>query len=242
MSAKSNKIKLSERSHFVKSNPLKRRLHKHLNRRLMARYAQCSMLFIIMITIKTDFSFAQNLTNSFQTKQDISISPSFSSALGDFQLDIQARQQQMKRNKHILLGWGVANAASGIALYPTEYRDFGLMNASWGLINSGIALLAMRDGSTSGSSLSFAEMLRQEQQFNRIVALNAGLDVGYMIAGLWMMTEGNSSMVRQYGTSVLIQGAFLFVYDLWLMVESTRYLNRLTVVPAPGGLVLRVGL
>jgi len=87
---------------------------------------------------------------------------------------------------------------------------------------------------------TYAEMLRQEQQFNRIVALNTGLDVGYIIAGLWMMTEGRDSMVRQYGTSVVVQGAFLFAYDLWLTVESTRYLNRITIAPGLNGVSVRV--
>lgn len=154
--------------------------------------------------------------------------------------DYLDRQKQMKRNKHILLGWGAVNMASGLALYATDHRDFGVMNASWGAINAGIALLAMRDASQTGSVPSHAEMLREEQQFNRIVALNTGLDVGYMIAGLWMMTEGRDSMVRQYGTSILVQGAFLFAYDLWLTVESTRYLNRLTLSPTLNGVSVTV--
>jgi len=150
------------------------------------------------------------------------------------------RQLQMRRNKHILLGWGAANVASGLALYATDYRDFGVMNASWGAINAGIALLAMRGATDSDTTPSYAEMLREEQQFNRIVALNTGLDVGYMIAGLWMMTDGRDSMVRQYGTSIVVQGAFLFAYDLWLTVESTRYLNRLTIAPTLNGVSVRL--
>ena len=150
------------------------------------------------------------------------------------------RQLQMRRNKHILLGWGAANVASGLALYATDYRDFGVMNASWGAINAGIALLAMRGATDPDTAPSYADMLREEQQFNRIVALNTGLDVGYMIAGLWMMTDGRDSMVRQYGTSIVVQGAFLFAYDLWLTVESTRYLNRLTIAPTLNGVSVRL--
>lgn len=155
----------------------------------------------------------------------------------------EQRQQQMQRNKYILLGWGTANMVSGVALLGSEYRDFGVMNASWGAINTGIALLALRSARQAGNAApSHGEMLRDEQQFNRIVALNTGLDVAYMVAGLAMMREGQSSMIRQYGTSVLVQGAFLFVYDLFLMVESTRYLNRITVAPNDIGLAWRIDL
>ncbi|MCC5927368.1 MAG: hypothetical protein JJU41_12495 [Bacteroidetes bacterium] len=153
------------------------------------------------------------------------------------------RQQQMKRNKYVLLGWGAANMLSGALLIGSDYQDFGVMNASWGAINTGIAIFALRDSrSRADSAPSHWQMLRDEQQFNRIVALNTGLDVGYMIAGLAMMQEGNSSMIRQYGTSVLVQGAFLFAYDLFLMVESTRYLNRITVEPSPMGIGIRIDI
>jgi hypothetical protein len=165
---------------------------------------------------------------------------SLSAAPDDLMQEYLLRQHQMRRNKHILLGWGAVNVASGIALYTSDYRDFGVMNASWGAINAGIALLAMRDSGANGTMPTYAEMLRQELQFNRIVALNTGLDVGYIIAGLWMMTEGRDSMIRQYGTSVVVQGAFLFAYDLWLTVESTRYLNRLTIAPGLNGVSVRV--
>ena len=153
------------------------------------------------------------------------------------------RQQQMQRNKYILLGWGIANMVSGAAMLGTEYRDFGVMNASWGAINTGIALFALRGASQNyPDEYTHWDILREEQQFNRIVALNTGLDVGYMIAGYAMMREGRDSMIRQYGTSVLVQGAFLFVYDLFLMVESTRYLNRITVEPSSMGVALRIAL
>jgi len=155
----------------------------------------------------------------------------------------EQRQQQMERNKYILLGWGVANMISGAAMLGTENRDFGVMNASWGAINTGIALFALRSASQKyPNEYSHWDILRDEQQFNRIVALNTGLDVGYMIAGYAMMREGRDTMIRQYGTSVLVQGAFLFVYDLFLMVESTRYLNRISVEPFSMGMTLRLAL
>ena len=132
------------------------------------------------------------------------------------------RQLQMRRNKHILLGWGAANVASGLALYATDYRDFGVMNASWGAINAGIALLAMRGATDSDTTPSYAEMLREEQQFNRIVALNTGLDVGYMIAGLWMMTDGAGLHgADNTGRPSWCRAPFCLPYDLWLTVEST---------------------
>lgn len=144
----------------------------------------------------------------------------------------EQRELQNERNKKILLGWGVANMVSGIALYGTDYRDIGVMNASWGLINASIAILAMRNAeSFNRDDHSLSDLLQAEQKFNRIVALNTGLDVAYVTAGLAMTKYGNGSMIRQYGTSVMIQGTFLFLYDLFLLRESSKYLNQISLYP-----------
>lgn len=153
----------------------------------------------------------------------------------------EQRYEQMNRNKRILLGWGLANVATGAALFGSDLRDFGVMNASWGLINTGIAWYAMRTTPRfSPSRHGHVDLLKHEQRFNRIVALNTGLDAGYMVAGMFMMYSGSNAQIRQYGTSVLIQGAFLFAYDLFLMIESGRYLDRITVLTAPTGAMVRL--
>ncbi len=144
----------------------------------------------------------------------------------------EQRVIQNDRNKNILLGWGAANVVSGIALYNSDYRDFGLMNASWGAINMGIAIMAKRNAQRfNPDTHSISDIISEELRFNRIVALNTGLDVGYMGAGWAMMHFGEDSITRQFGTSVLIQGAFLFAYDLFLLIESSRYLNELIIFP-----------
>lgn len=55
----------------------------------------------------------------------------------------------------------------------------------------------------------------------KILLFNAGLDVGYMLGGVYLLERGkrevkNAERLRGFGRSILLQGAFLFVFDLSL--------------------------
>jgi hypothetical protein len=66
--------------------------------------------------------------------------------------------------------------------------------------------------------LNFAESIREHESIRRILLFNAGLDVGYMATGLYLRERANraenSERLRGYGNSLLLQGAFLFTFDL----------------------------
>jgi hypothetical protein len=70
--------------------------------------------------------------------------------------------------------------------------------------------------------------MNAQQKLQRIFLLNAGLDVGYIMAGAWMHERAgnvtkNSDRLRGFGRSIALQGAFLFVFDL----GAYFYHNRL---------------
>ncbi|MFO8029242.1 MAG: hypothetical protein R6U28_05235 [Cyclonatronaceae bacterium] len=137
------------------------------------------------------------------------------------------RERFERRAMTTLMAWGAANTAAGTALLFTDWNDGGLMTLSWGAINAGIAFFSLRglnrlDPGNSGLD----EFLRREQRFQRIVAVNAGLNVSYITAGLMMGQYGNQSRTRQFGTAVAVQGAFLLAFDSYLLYRSTRYLDR----------------
>jgi hypothetical protein len=128
----------------------------------------------------------------------------------------------------VLLGWGLANMAAGSALAAASpgYRDFGYMTAGWGLVNAGIAAFSLASGPPfDPHSVTLAEYLRDEQLFNRILAVNSGLNVAYMGVGASMARWGNSSRIRQFGSAIVVQGAFLMVFDAILLWHSTMRLN-----------------
>ncbi|MCH8556246.1 MAG: hypothetical protein LAT84_00430 [Balneolia bacterium] len=133
----------------------------------------------------------------------------------------------------ILLGWGALNVLAGSALaLGEEYRDFGIMTAGWGAVNAGIATFALFGSDVYTTSTSFETVLRDEQLFNRILAINTGLNAGYMGVGFTMNYLGNSSRTRQFGTAVMAQGAFLMAFDLWLLTSSNSRLRELAVLPS----------
>ena len=149
------------------------------------------------------------------------------------------RLEQERRAMLILLGWGAANIIAGGTLAAKEpYRDFGLMTSGWGLVNAGIAGFALLGGDVYTASTSYETVLRDEQLFNRILAINTGLNAGYMGVGFTMNYLGSTSRTRQFGTAVMAQGAFLMAFDLWLLTSSTSRLGELAAIP----LTLQVNL
>jgi hypothetical protein len=137
------------------------------------------------------------------------------------------RERFERRAMTALLGWGAANTAAGTALLFTDWHDAGLMTFSWGAINAGIALLAIRGRNLlDPADPGLADFLRREQQFQRIVAVNAGLNVSYITAGLLLQHYGGQCRTRQFGSAVALQGLFLLAFDSYLLYRSARYMSR----------------
>ncbi|MCH8568570.1 MAG: hypothetical protein LAT67_09915 [Balneolales bacterium] len=144
----------------------------------------------------------------------------------------QLRLEQERQAMLILLGWGSLNLLAGSLMAANGYkRDFNLMNAGWGAVNAGIAAFALISADTFSASASFEEVLRDEMFFNRILAVNSGLNAGYIASGFLMNYLGSSSRIRQFGSSVMVQGAFLMGFDAWLLWNSSSRLRELAAFP-----------
>ena len=139
------------------------------------------------------------------------------------EVNLQLERVQHQRKAMLVLGgWAVGNIGLGLALRANrtgETRRFHEMNAIWNVINLGIAgfgyYAALREPATLGT---FAA-LQKEQSFQKVLLFNAGLDVGYVLGGLYLLErarrpEAEGDQLRGYGKAVLLQGGFLFVFDL----------------------------
>lgn len=133
---------------------------------------------------------------------------------------------QLKRNgMQVLGGWAISNiAVSGFMLtrsHGVNYR-FHEMNVFWNIVNLGIAGFGYYDAqNTNLDGMGFMETLNSQQEFGKFLLLNAGLDVGYVMSGLYLRERSkNVSKFRErlkgYGNSVMLQGSFLFVFDIAL--------------------------
>ncbi|MCS6808894.1 MAG: hypothetical protein NZ661_08785 [Candidatus Kapabacteria bacterium] len=130
----------------------------------------------------------------------------------------------------ITLGaWAVGNIALNGALLafqhppasaerPAAYH-FQQMNVFWNVVNLGLACAGLYGAYTetpTGSSLF--ETLSRQSSIENILLFNAGLDIAYIAAGGWMIehsknTTSQHSLWKGYGYSLILQGAFLLVFD-----------------------------
>ena len=135
----------------------------------------------------------------------------------------QERFRKQKVSMIVLGSWAVGNIAVGATLASQrdgESRYFHGMNAGWNLINLGLAT-AGYISATKGdpTSLTLMESINEHHRLQKIFLFNAGLDVGYMLGGAYLMeraknTENKPERLRGFGRSIILQGAFLFAFDL----------------------------
>jgi hypothetical protein len=123
--------------------------------------------------------------------------------------------------------WAVGNiAVNGLLLLTRPSHDrrgeayyFQQMNVFWNVVNLGLAAGGVYSSLTEEwSGISLFETVERQASLERILLFNAGLDVGYMVAGLWMLERAKTSadseaMWRGYGHSLLLQGGFLLAFD-----------------------------
>ena len=99
--------------------------------------------------------------------------------------------------------WAVGSVAAGALLsLPRSTRGFGRQTLAWGAVDGAIAAVGSRRRAAKGPT--------EPQHLRRVLLVNAGLDVGYLAAGAWLVRDGRW---RGDGAAVLVQGAFLLVLD-----------------------------
>ncbi|RKH97615.1 hypothetical protein [Corallococcus sp. AB038B] len=147
----------------------------------------------------------------------------------------------------ILFGWAVLNIGTGVAGHfasEGETRAFFQANAAWNVVSLVIAGLGYHGQATADpASWDLARSLSEGQRMEKVLLLNAGLDVGYIAFGGFLWERGmrkDSERLRGWGKSVLMQGAFLLVFDGVLAFLNAKLNGELTarLVPAPDGVGL----
>lgn len=120
-------------------------------------------------------------------------------------------------------GWAVANIALGASLQggaEGSAKHFHRMNALWNTVNLGIAGLGYLSAMKSDpAAWDLATSLQKHQAFQKVLLFNGGLDVGYIMGGLYLTERANrvgvnADQLKGFGQSIMLQGAFLLVFDL----------------------------
>jgi hypothetical protein len=159
-------------------------------------------------------------------------------------------QQFNKERLHInqtgftfLSGWATANLGTGLigqARARGETKYFRQMNAIWGGVNLLIAVPAYINARRAGADLPLDASMRAQASIEKIFILNAGLDAAYLAGSAWFLEKANTSAnpdkYRGYGKSILVQGAFLLLFDAVMFTTHNRQGKKL--YKALGGLQL----
>ncbi|MFM6969819.1 MAG: DUF6992 family protein [Sediminibacterium sp.] len=161
-------------------------------------------------------SFSQNNPpDSAQTTQNDSIQLPLPEAVAMERINIT-------RNYMTALGaWGLLNVVQGSisatnTVGPEHY--FHQMSAYFNAVNVGIAaagFLGIKKQLLKTNTLT--SEIQAQRQIQKILLINSALDVGYFATGLILRNVGIKNLnpkTQGYGGSIMLQGAFLLVYDL----------------------------
>lgn len=143
----------------------------------------------------------------------------------------QTRLQKQETAMKILGSWAIGNIAVGTIMSTrtdgsTKY--FHQMNAGWNLINLAIAGAGWYGVSRiDPSNFDLYTSIQEQNKLQKILLFNAGLDVGYMAGGAYLVERSKNADNRPerlegWGKSIILQGAFLFAFDLtaYLVLSS----------------------
>ena len=134
----------------------------------------------------------------------------------------------------VLGSWAVANIAWGsIAAQNTSgtTKAFHQMNAGWNLVNLAIAGAGYYSATKGGVGLTLLETFEAQKSMENILLFNAGLDVGYVMGGLYLQSlalkyPNRSDQLRGFGRSLVLQGAFLFLFDVSMATIHNRHFKK----------------
>ncbi|MBD3181623.1 alpha/beta fold hydrolase [Candidatus Poribacteria bacterium] len=116
-----------------------------------------------------------------------------------------------------LLVWSGLSISAGLILILTGdsfWRGFGIQAAVWGAIDAAIALVGMfRTRRKRFTHDTRQQMSREARNLKRILLVNFGLDVIYMVVGAILVYFRSEAAWRGHGWGVIIQGGFLFFFD-----------------------------
>ncbi|MDM7461148.1 MAG: hypothetical protein P3X24_005795 [bacterium] len=125
-----------------------------------------------------------------------------------------------RRMMYQLLFWAGLNLGVAAPMWFSTrewVRSFGGMTAAWAVINALIALFALRGVQKKAQQQADTDTVRSwMRQLVRLLWINAALDGVYILVGvgliLWAPTN---RMLNAFGWAVVVQGAFLLVFDTY---------------------------
>jgi hypothetical protein len=141
-----------------------------------------------------------------------------------------------KKGMAVLNIWSLGNIAWGtVGVFNSEgaTKQFHSMNIIWNGINVALAAPAYFAARKGKFDLSLRQTYKEQQKAEKTFLINAGLDIGYIVGGLYLTerSKSNTDKTRHdlnlgYGNSFMLQGGFLFLLDATLYTIHSRHGNK----------------
>ena len=156
-----------------------------------------------------------------------------------------------KKSTIVLAGWSAANmigSAFATKTTNTEMRYFHQMNVLWNGINLGFAALGYWGaGLDKVRNPTLSAILKHQNTSEKTYILNIGLDAAYIAGGLYMTERSKSRLnpakLKGYGNAVMVQGGFLFLFDMANYLihhkhgkQLDKLIDKVQVSGVPGGM------
>jgi pheromone shutdown protein TraB len=142
----------------------------------------------------------------------------------DTLVSFNEKRIQISRVGMTALGsWAIGNfLVSGFLIGRTDgsTKAFHQMNVGWNLINLGLAGFGYYNAlKANPAALDLYQTIKEQYGLEKTFLFNGGLDVGYVLGGLYLTERArnaskNQDMLKGFGQSIMLQGGFLLVFDL----------------------------
>ncbi|WP_372950386.1 DUF6992 family protein [Mariniphaga sp.] len=156
---------------------------------------------------------------------------------GDYKTFYERSLKTNNTGMYILGSWAVANMVAGgwgWSQTTGQTKYFHQMNFFWNTVNLSIAGIALYSNlNASFSDFSTMEIMEKHTKTENLYLINAGLDVlyigtGFLLKHLATKKPNRHDLLKGYGNSVILQGSFLFIFDLVLW--KIQYDHRLNFI------------
>ena len=156
-----------------------------------------------------------------------------------------------KAGMMVLGSWAIGNIVVNSVLTQSAHgarKYFYNGNIYWNIANLTLAGIGLYSSLTADpGAFTLSESIKQHFSIQKLLLLNTGLDIAYITSGFFLRErskniEKRKDMFRGFGNALLLQGSFLFVFDLTLYFIHSAHsdlINNLIIDDRGIGLILR---
>lgn len=133
---------------------------------------------------------------------------------------------QSRISRHLLV-WSALSVVVGAALLFAApfWRGVGVQALVWGVIDAAIAffgLVSLQRKQRRADADQPDTQLRETHTLRRLLLVNAGLDVLYIVGGVVILTSFATDFAKGNGVGIIVQGTFLLLFDLFYALRVQR--------------------